>query len=479
MIRVGGTMVYETDAFYDMCDELGLLVWQDAMLANFDYPDTEMFRSSLIAELQSFLHRTQLNASLAVFCGGSEVMQQAAMFGVPKEQIDDNLYRSVLPEVVRLLRPDLPYVANSPSGGELAFVPNAGVSHYYGVGAYCRPLADARRAGVRFASECLALANVPNERTVEELGISSTTDPRWKRAVPRDSGASWDFEDIRDHYLATLFRVDPLRLRYADMARYLELSRAVSCVMIEETFSEWRRVGSTCQGALVWQWQDVVPGAGWGLLDSHGRRKPAWYALRRACRTRQIILTDEGLNGLAVHIVNEHSEPLCAKLRLTCLSDSHVAVREAERVVEVAARSAICLSSAELLAAFFDITQAYRFGPPAHNVTIASLHDSSSGELIADACHFPDISAPQPRDIGLEADVVRDADGWALILVAKSFAQFLHVDDEAFGAAENWFHLAPRQERRVALMANGKTALPRGEIRALNMDRVVHYAGHE
>jgi beta-mannosidase len=479
-VRVSGTMVYEAEAFYDLCDELGLLVWQDAMLANFDYPDTEAFRSLLIAEVQSFLDRTQLNASLAVFCGGSEVMQQAAMFGVPKERIDDTLYRSVLPGVVRKLRPDLAYVPNSPSGGELAFLPNSGVSHYYGVGAYCRPLDDARRAKVRFASECLALANVPSARTVEELGISSTTDPRWKRSVPRDNGVSWDFEDIRDHYLATLFKVEPLRLRYVDFVRYVHLSRAVSCVLIEETFNEWRRVGSTCQGALVWQWQDVVPGAGWGLLDSRGRRKPAWYALRRACRTRQIILTDEGLNGLAVHILNERAEPLRAKLRLACLSNGQVAAREAEREIEVAARSAICLWGAELFPAFFDITQAYRFGPPAHNVTIASLHDPFSGELIADTCHFPDIAALQPHDIGLSADVVRDGDGWALRLMATSFAQFLSVDDEAFTAAENWFHLPPGQERHIALLPDGREmAPPRGEVRALNMDRVVHYAGRE
>ena len=478
MVRVGGTMVYEADAFYDLCDELGLLIWQDATLANFDYPDTEAFRSSLIAEVENFLGPTQLNASLAVFCGGSEVLQQAAMFGVAKERTEAILYSSVLPEVVQRIRPDIAYVANSPSGGELPFLPNAGVSHYYGVGAYCRPLEDARRSEVRFASECLALANVPSERTVEELAVSTTTDPGWKRAVPRDSGTSWDFEDIRDHYLATLFKVDPLRLRYVDLVRYLELSRAVSCVLIEETFNEWRRVGSTCQGALVWQWQDVVPGAGWGLLDSHGRRKPAWYALKRACRTRQIILTDEGLNGLAVHIVNERAESLYAKLRLACLSNSGLSVRGADRQVEVAARSAICLSSAELLPAFFDITQAYRFGPPAHNLTIASLHDPHSDELIAEACHFPDMPALLPHDIGLEANVIRNADGWALRLRAKSFAQFLHVDDEAFTAVENWFHLPPGRERCIALVPNGhESGQPRGEIRALNMDRVVNYVG--
>lgn len=155
-----------------------------------------------------------------------------------------------------------------------------------------------------------------------------------------------------------------------------------------------------------------------------------------------------------------------------------MAVREAGQTVTVSARSALSLSSAALLPAFFDITYAYRFGPPAHDVTIAWLSDPLTGELIADAWHFPDIASLQPHDIGLDADLQHDTSGWWLVLRATSFALFLHIDDEAFVASENWLHLAPAQERRIALRAGREQAdVPRGEIRALNMDRVVRYAG--
>jgi beta-mannosidase len=478
MVRIAGTMVYEADDFYSLCDQLGLLVWQDAMLANFDYPATAEFRSSLAAELQVFLDRTQLNPSLAVFCGGSEVLQQAAMFGLASDRIDDSLYCSVMRDVAHRTRADLVYVPNSPSGGDLAFQPNAGVAHYYGVGAYLRPLNDARLAGVRFASECLALANVPCERTVETLRVSSTTDARWKQTVPRDPGVGWDFDDVRDHYLAILFGQDPLQLRYADFSRYLELSRAVSCILMEEVFNEWRRVGSVCHGGVVWQWQDTASGAGWGVIDALGRRKAPWYALRRACRSRQIILTDEGLNGLMVHVLNETALPLHAVLRIACLRDGATPVREAEQPIKVGPRSATTVSSAALLSGFFDITNAYRFGPRAHDATVVTLRDAVNGELIADACHLPDMGACEPRDIGLEAEVERDERGWSLHLRSRQLARFLHIEDAAFTAQENWLHLPPGRARRIALRADTDPSVaPQGEIAALNMDRIVRYAG--
>jgi beta-mannosidase len=284
---------------------------------------------------------------------------------------------------------------------------------------------------------------------------------------------------VRDHYLSSLFRIDPLRLRYADFERYLELSRAVSCLLVEQVFNEWRRVGSSCRGGLVWQWQDVTPGAGWGAIDSLRRRKAAWYALQRACRPRQLILTDEGLNGLTLHILNETATPLNAVLRIECLQDGVTLVRQAQRPIDLAPRSSLMLSSASLLPEFFDITHAYHFGPPAHDVTFATLSDRASGEVVADACHFPDLAAIQPCDLGLEVQVDRDSHGWFLRLSSRRLACYLHIDDACLTPSENWLFLPPGWVRRIALKPadNDPHAIPRGEIRALNMDRVVRYAG--
>ena len=255
MVRVCGPFFYEEDAFYDACDELGLLVWQDYPFANMDYPaDDPAFVAMVAREARGFLERTQLASCLTVLCGNSEVEQQAAMMGAPREIWRAPLFDRTLADVSGELRPDVPYWPSTPSGGALPFLTDAGTAHYFGVGAYLRPLEDVRRAGVRFATECLAFANVPDDRAVEDLlkdGGRAPQDPLWKKRAPRDAGAGWDFEDVRDHYLRVLFGLDPLAVRYANVARYLALSRVVTGEVMATAFAEWRRTGSGCSGALV------------------------------------------------------------------------------------------------------------------------------------------------------------------------------------------------------------------------------------
>jgi beta-mannosidase len=466
MIRVGGTMAYETPDFFAICDELGLLVWQDFMFANFDYPrNDKTFIGHVHAEVEGFLHGVQASPSLAVLCGGSEVHQQAAMLGLPREFWGGPVTDEVIPAIASRLRPDVPYVPNSPYGGAMPFSPNTGVTHYYGVGAYMRPLDDARRADVRFAAESLAFAHVPQQRTLQRhLDVPSVHSPLWKARVPRDRGASWDFEDIRDHYLGLLYDTDPARLRRENPERYLDLSRAVTGEVLTETFAEWRRTGSRCDGALVWTLQDLLPGPGWGVIDSTGEPKPAWHAMRRAFRPLQVVLTDEGTNGLDVHVVNETSADLAVELELICFRDGRQQAASASQSLTIAARSKQRIAATELFGAFFDTTYAFRFGPPSHDVTVARLR-SVEGDLLAEAFHFPLGRAKAFHDADVAVTLVDDGGAWALDVSANCLAQSLHIDTAGYRPADDWFHLAPGIQRRIRLTPVGTEAgEPQGEV---------------
>lgn len=472
MLRVPGITLYEADAFHDLCDEYGILVWQDLMLANFDYPhDDPAFRDSLAAEIAAFLDRTQTSPSLCVVCGGSEVWQQASMLGLPRETWSGGFPTGTLPGLVAESRPDLIVVPNSPSGGDLPFSVSAGVAHYFGVGAYLRPFEDARRAEVGFASECLAYANVPEPESLRRAGLTDPNDPRWALGVPRDRGADWDFETVRDHYVATLYGADPQRLRVEDPERYLALGRAAVAECMEATFAEWRRARSHTMGGLVLSWRDLAPGAGWGVIAQDGLPKSAWYALKRAFRPVQVMLSDEGLNGLHVHALNETPQAVEATLRLACLDAAGKPVVKAERAVSLSPRGGLTLSSAELFGRFFDATSAYNFGPAQHRLAHAVLLDGN-GDLIADAFHFPTARDVTPEATGLAVEPVEGPEGWSLLLTAARPALGVQIDLEGQGwPAENGFHLVPGLPRRITLL--GLSGRPQGSVRALNDDALV------
>jgi beta-mannosidase len=476
MIRVGGTMAYETDDFYALCDELGIMIWQDFMFANMDYPASDAGfvdgEHGVRAEARQFLSRTQTRASLAVLCGNSEIEQQTAMLGLSRELWRSPLFGEVLPSVCAELRPDVPDTPSTPTGGALPFQPSEGTTHYYGVGAYLRPLEDARRAGVRFTPECLGFANVPAQSVIDALlgsGESPMHHPKWKARVPRDSGPGWDFDDVRDHYLAQLFDVDPMRLRYADVERYLALSRVVTGELMARTFEEWRRARSTCRGGLVWFLRDLWPGAGWGVVDAKGGAKAALHALRRALKPRAVFLSDEGLGGLGVHVVNESADALEGVVRIVLVRGGDVEVAKGERAVSVPARGAIELAGNAFFESFLDLAYAYRFGPPGHDLVVATLHtkDEPQAQVGETAFFFPLGLAPlahaRERDLGLEATATRaeGSDDFLVTLRTKRFAQSIALEVDGMIPADDHFHLAPGATRVVRLRpADGK---PGGE----------------
>ncbi|MEZ2129965.1 MULTISPECIES: glycoside hydrolase family 2 protein [unclassified Sinorhizobium] len=480
MIRIGGTMAYETADFFRLCDELGILVWQDFMLANFDYPKADKaFATHVEAEVAQLLVATRTSPSLALLCGGSEMYQQAAMFGLPERFWSNPITEEIIPALVSRIRPDVPYIPNSPHGGAMPFSPNAGVTHYYGVGAYCRPLEDARRADVRFAAESLAFANVPQQKLLDRrLAVPAVHSPLWKERIPRDRGASWDFEDIRDHYLEVLYGADPARLRREDPVRYLDLSRAVTGEVIEMVFAEWRRKGSGCNGALVWTLQDLLPGAGWGVIDSTREPKPVWYAARRAFRPVQVFFSDEGTNGLDAHVINELADPLELELEVLCFRNGQNVVVSGRREFSLPPRAKESFACTDLFGAFFDTAYAFRFGPPSHDVTVARLRSLQTHSVIADSFHFPLGRSEAFHDAALEAVLSNEGRGWFLDLETDRLAQSVHIDVEGYRPEDDWFHLAPGAIKRIALIPRQDTApdaVPTGEIQMAGNSRTAHF----
>lgn len=488
MLRVAGPMVYEHPAFFEACDAAGVLVWQDLMFASMDYPDDPAFLAEVDAEVAQQLDGWGGHASLALLCGNSEVSQQAAMWGAPREAWSSPLFTERLPALVAARLPGVPWWPSSAWGGAFPFQPSAGTCSYYGVGAYRRAPGDARESGLRFAAECLAFANVPGDDTLARVpGLSLRAPvhaPAWKARVPRDLGAGWDFDDVRDHYAEWLLGAPVGPLRASDPAHYLALSRAASGVAMAEAMAHWRRADSGCGGALVWTLRDFLAGAGWGLLDERGRPKPAFHLLARACRPQHLALVDEGLDGLCAHLQHEGADPIDGELRVTLYQHDEVPVAEGTHPLRLAGRGRARVPLVAALPHFVDVTWAYRFGPPAVSLAVAQWWRAGDAQPLAEACWFaPGVLARRHPDIGLQATVAPPdptIPGRRRVRVrTRAAAWGLHAESDGWRPLDEFMHLAPGAaiwidfEPCEPVAAGGRPPPWRVMLRALNTHQCV------
>ena len=475
MVRVVGTAAYEPPAFFDLCDELGILVWQDLMFANLDYPVSDPdFRATVLAEAASVVEGVAGRACLAVVCGNSEVEQQPAMMGLDPELGRDALWDEELAALVESSDAGCAYVRSTPCGGALAFHANAGLTHYFGVSGYFEPPAATRRAGVRFATECLAFANVPDEVEVP------VHHPDWKAGVPRDAGtgwdlgAGWDFDDVRDWYLRFLYGVDPVALRRSDLMRYLELSRHASGEVMAEVMGDWRRDASPCRGALVLWLKDMLAGAGLGVLDHRGAPKVAYHYLRRALAPVAVWMTDEEVNGVDVHVANDRPGELEARLRVALYRDGSTRVAETETALRLAGHETRRLSVEGLIGTFVDAAWAYRFGPPAQDAIVATL---ARGDGILSQSFFYPAGRPTERRPAAELGLRVSASDDALRCETDRLVYGLRISAPGFTPLDDAFSVEPGAGRRVALRRHDPDArADRATVTALNLSDQVSAA---
>jgi beta-mannosidase len=485
MVRVSGTMMPMSRKTLELCDELGILVWHDLPFANFDYPANEEFLTEIIAETKSLVDQWTLSASLAIVCGGSEVEQQAAMMGIGAQSIATNPVLDALAATVAASRPDVTFVRSSPTGGHLPFSVDTGIAHYFGVGAYLRPMEDARLSGLRFAAECLAFSNVPSQFLVDSLisepyaasGGGSGLE-LLKARVPRDRGATWDFQDVREWYSRLLFGISTEGLQQSDPDWYYTLARATSTELFARTFAEWRTSKSTCDGALVWFLNDLWAAAGWGVIDASGDPKSALHGMARSLSARAIVPIDEGLNGLDWWVFNDSPKMLSGRLYLDSWRGGRVLVSSGEIGVNVGPHSSLQVRSDAVFGVFTDPTYAYKFGEPGHDVISARLVCDSDGQVIESEYVANLASLERRTDLGLTATTRwTEPDTLEVSLTADRFARLVDIEIPGAQIWPNMVNVLPgrpcrvraefRPEFRPEFRLTSDTP-PLGTLRALN-----------
>ncbi|WP_157874180.1 glycoside hydrolase family 2 protein [Psychromicrobium lacuslunae] len=466
MLRISGTGSYEQPAFYQECDRQGVMVWHDLMLATFDPPEDAAWLQHFEAESRRWLQRLAGHPALTVLSGGNETEQQPTLWGLPAEARGMTVIDRLIPELVAEELPAAVHLSSSPSGGSSPVEIRQGVSHYFGVGAYKLPLSDARTSNVRFAAECLAFANPPEPSAVEHWfpGLTEAAElPReWQRGIASDPGAKWTFEDTTAHYAEQFFGAEPM----ASPARRMDLHRAASHQAIYRSLIEWRRPASSCRGAIVLSARDFTPGAGWGITDSSGRPKAAWYAVKAASSSTTLTIVPEQLNGLDLHLFHDGPTTLEGTVVLTVSSVSGVEVGRSEFPFSLPAASAQHWAVDPLLGGFRDLDYVWKFGEREYDCLTAVLLDTKGRELSRTVQLLGGIQRSR-EDVGLEAKVIDQE--W-LEVRTKKLATFVALDLADHHPEDNYFHLAAGDTRRIRCLAINpeKSAQINGTVRALN-----------
>jgi beta-mannosidase len=282
MIRVWGGGYYEKDFFYEICDELGLLVWQDFMFSCSLYPSTEEFLDEVRAEAIYQVQRLQHHACIAVWCGDNELLGALTWFEESRKNRDrylvnyDRLNRT-LEETVKSTDPTAIWWPSSPSPGILDFGDtwhddSKGDMHFWSVWHEGRDFEHYYDVKPRFCSE-FGFQSFPSLRLIKEFA-ESPEDLNISSAVmehhQRNKGGNARIAE-------TMFR----NFRFPmDFGNFVYLSQVQHGLAMKMAVEYWRSLKPHCMGTLYWQLNDTWPVASWSGLDHGGSWKLMHYMAR-------------------------------------------------------------------------------------------------------------------------------------------------------------------------------------------------------
>ncbi|QRV83983.1 beta-mannosidase [Ceratobasidium sp. AG-Ba] len=284
MVRLWGGGVYEPDCFYDICDELGILVWQDFQFACGQYPAHKEFLINVEAEAEANVRRLRDHPSMALWCGNNEDYQQVFQWGIstlPAVVI----YEKVLPNVIQKLSGDIvPYHRGSPYGSVKEWDtadPTIGDIHQWDVwGGKERFYQDWDIMGGRFVSE-FGLPCLPDIRTIDYW--LQGTDPIQRRV---QSKAMQQHNKAGSHERRLAIVMNENFHITNNLETYAYLTQLMQSEAVSAAYRSWRREWKGkgkqfCAGVIVWQLNDCWPVSSWAIVDYFLRPKPAYYTIAR------------------------------------------------------------------------------------------------------------------------------------------------------------------------------------------------------
>ena len=329
-IRVWGGGYYPDDYFFDLCDELGLIVFFDLMFACASYPFGEEFTGNVVFELFDNLKRIRHHACIGVISGNNEIEEGAVSWPEKEKKGYLELFEEIIPEIINDLCPEIPYVPSSPSSHGKLIDPrneNIGDSHYWAVWHFNKPFTEYRNHYFRYLSE-FGFQSFPTMKTIEEFTIESDRNAfsRVMELHQRNAAANGKILN----YLSQNY------LYPSSFENLVYASQLLQSEAMKYGVEHLRRNRGRCMGTLYWQLNDIWPVASWSSIDSAGRFKALHYFAKRFYEPVLISCRETGEYSVRKDITDERIIGYETKAQLYITNDK---LEKVEGVVDWALRS--------------------------------------------------------------------------------------------------------------------------------------------
>ncbi len=442
-LRVWGGGVYPEDHFFDLCDEYGLIVWQDFMFACAIYDvNNPEFMAEMEAEVVDNLRRIRHHASLGLICGNNEMEWGFVEWGFPHtgENRTEYLkqYQFVFPTIATEEAPDVFYWPASPSSGgdfEEPNSPDRGDCHFWQVWHGNLPFTEYKNHYFRFMSE-FGFESFPSMKTIrtfteeEDLNIFSPVMEDHQRCVGGNGKIL--------NYVSRYFRYP------RDLDSLVYVSQVSQAEALRHGIEHWRRNRGRCMGAVYWQLNDNWPVASWSSIDYFGRWKALHYVAKRAYAP--VLISCDGEDSRAVlHISNEDTTPVTGMVRWSLRDLTGRLITEGSHAVTAGPFS-------DVTAASLDLAEHLR-GNDGRNRCLHFSFETSAGDEYHGSYLFEPFKTLSLHAPELAVEIGEDGDDWTVTVSATATALFVEIDltdaDAVF--SDNFFDLAGGESRTVSV----------------------------
>ena len=445
MLRVWGGGIYENDIFYDLCDQKGIMVWQDFMFANAMYPDTPEFLNSVRDEAIQNIVRLRQHPSLVLWCGNNEIDEGwqnwgwVKEFGYSKEdsmRIYNNykkMFRQEIPYAVLKHDTLRPYVSTSPKHGwGRSASLSEGDMHYWGVWWGKEPFSKYDQKVGRFMSE-YGFQGFPDLTTLE----------KFTRPMDRILGSAImkahqkhpaGFETI-DEYMKRDFQVP------TDFNMYAYVSQLLQADGVKTAIDAHRRAKPVCLGTMFWQWNDPWPGVTWSAIDYFGKKKALYYLVKREYRDFFVQPVVE--NGrLKVYATFDEPDPQKANFRAVLSDFSGKVLWQEKFIYTFPADRTVVIADTNL-------NSVLDGADPASLFVYAEIQNIL-GVRATNIFYFVPPKEMKLEKATIERTVQKSNDGYVIDLYTTKLAKGVYLSTSVKGEfTDNYFDLLPFEEKKV------------------------------